>query len=330
MLEIARSAHLTEEDDEPFELDIVLAERDEMRAALDWASESDLELALEVLIALENFWNTQAPDEAVQRADRLLADADAIPPLLRARALRIHGGALHISGHVDICDAPYEESLALYREFAHERGIASLTHRLAGSALERGEIERARSLARESLATSRERFPFIDAPNVALLGHLQLSTGDVEGGTELIRRSERMAAELRWDWWRAAQLDELASLALARGDVDEALRDGAEALRLIRQDEDRQRSLWPLTILARVAHERHDLRRAGIIWGAVEAESHRSPSRAWERGRAERGGLLLDETDAEFVTGVEDGRRLDVWDAVAVALDELELPQTEP
>jgi tetratricopeptide (TPR) repeat protein len=253
-----------------------------------------------------------------------------MPPLLRARALRIRGGALHISGHVDTCDAPYEESLALYRELAHERGIASITHRLAGSALERGEIERARALTRESLGNSRERFPFIDAPNVALLGYIQLSTGDVEGATELIRRSERMAADLRWDWWRAAQLDELASLALARGDVDEALSDGAEALRLIRQDEDRQRALWPLTLLARIALGQRERRRAGVLWGAVEAESRRSPSRAWERSRAERGGLLLDETDAEFLAGVEDGRRLDVWDAAAVALGELEPPQTEP
>jgi predicted ATPase/class 3 adenylate cyclase len=322
MLELARSAHLTEEDDDPFELEIVLAEREEMRAALDWASETDLELALELLIALENFWNTQAPDEAVQRLDRLLPAADAIPPLLRARALRVRGGALHISGHVDACDPSYDESLAVYRGLAHERGIASITHRLAGSALERGEIERARALARESLESSRDRFPFIDAPNVALLGYLQLSSGDVDGGTELIRRSERMAAELGWDWWRAAQLDELASLALARGDGDEALRAGAEALRLIRQDEDRQRSLWPLTTLARIALNQREHRRAGVLWGAVEAESRRSPSRAWERGRAERGGLLLDETDAEFLAGVEDGRRLDVWDAVAVALGE--------
>jgi predicted ATPase/class 3 adenylate cyclase len=322
MLELARSAHLTEEDDEPFELEIVLAEREEMRAALDWASESDLELALELLVALENFWNTQAPDEAVQRLDRLLPAADAIPPLLRARALRVRGGALHISGHVDACDPSYDESLAVYRALAHERGIASITHRLAGSALERGEIESARALARESLESSRERFPFIDTPNVALLGYLQLSTGDVEGGTELIRRSERMAAELRWDWWRAAQLDELASLALARGDADEALRDGAEALRLIRQDEDRNRSLWPLTILARAALGQGERRRAGVLWGAVEAESQRAPSRAWERSRAERGGLLLDEVDAEFLAGVKDGRQLDVWDAVAVALGE--------
>jgi predicted ATPase len=322
MLHLARSAHLTEEDDEPFALEIVLAERDEMRAALDWASETDLELALELLVALENFWNTQAPSEAVDHVDRLLAAADAMPPRLRARALRVRGGALHISGHVDTCDASYEESLAIYRDLVDERGIASLTHRLAGSALERGEIERARALARESLENSRERFPFIDAPNVALLGYIQLSTGDVEGGTELVRRSERMAADLRWDWWRAAQLHELASLALARGDVEEALRDGVEALRLIRQDEDRQRSLYPLTTLARIALEQEERRRAGVLWGAVEAESQRSPSRAWERSRAECGGLLLHETDADFLAGMDDGRQLDVWDAVAIALRE--------
>ncbi len=46
MLEIARSAHLTEDDDEQFRLPLVLAEEQDMRAAVDWASDTDVELAL--------------------------------------------------------------------------------------------------------------------------------------------------------------------------------------------------------------------------------------------------------------------------------------------
>jgi hypothetical protein len=146
MLAIARSAHLTEEDDEPFQLPLVLAERDDMRAALDWASDNDVELALELLVSLENFWNSHAPEEVLRRLDRLLPRADEISPALRASALRVRGGALHVFGDFESCDPPYQESLALFRDLADERGMAQLTERLANSASQRGSwSERASS-----------------------------------------------------------------------------------------------------------------------------------------------------------------------------------------
>ena len=133
-----------------------------------------------------------------------------------------------------------------------------------------------------------------------------------------------MAAAVRMDWWRAGQLANLAILALDRGDFDEAERDSQEALRIVRQDESRPATLLPLTALARVALARGDPRRAGRLWGAVEAEDERAPRAAWRHWRAERAGPLLDAADSEFLTGVAEGRQLDVWDGVAIALREAE------
>jgi predicted ATPase len=322
MLAIARSAHLTEDDDEPFRLPLVLAERDDVRAALDWASNNDAELALELLVSLENFWNTHAPEEVLRRLDQLLPIADEISPALRARALRVRGGALHVAGDFESCDPPYQESLTLFRDLADERGIAQLTERLANSASQRGDLERAQELAEESLERSRGRFPFIEAPNYSLLGRVRVMAGDVEGGTDLIRRSAAMAGDLRWDWWRAGCLGQLAYLALDRGDLDEAEQDGHEALRLLRPDESSAGTFMALTALARVALARGQRRRAGLIWGAVEAERDRAPNGAWERRREERAGRLIRETDPEFVASVQEGRQLEVWDAAAIALGE--------
>ena len=322
MLAIARSAHLTEEDDEPFQLPLVLAERDDMRAALDWASDNDVELALELLVSLENFWNSHAPEEVLRRLDRLLPRADEISPALRASALRVRGGALHVFGDFESCDPPYQESLALFRDLADERGMAQLTERLANSASQRGELERARELAEESLERSRGRFPFIEVANYSLLGRLRVLTGDVDGGTDLIRKSAAMAGDLRWDWWRASCLGLLAYLALDRGDLDEAEQDGHEALRLLRPTESPADTFMSLTALARAALARGQRRHAGLLWGAVEAERDRGPYQAWERRRAERAGQLLHATDPEFVARVQEGRQLDVWDAAAIALGE--------
>jgi predicted ATPase/class 3 adenylate cyclase len=329
MLAIARSAHLTEEDDEPFQLPVVLAERDDMRAALDWASDNDLELALELLVALENFWNSHAPEEVLSRLEKLLPRADDIPRALRAGALRLRGGALHVLSDFESCDPAYEESLALYRELGDERGVASLLQRLGNSAFQRRELERARRRLEESQELARGRFPFIEVPNDTVLARVQVLAGDVAGGTELLRRSAEMAAAVRMDWWRAGQLCHLALLALDRGDLDEAERDGHEALRIVRQDESRPDTYLPLTALARVALAREEPRRAGRLWGAVEAEDERAPSASWQHWRAERAGPLLHAGDPEFVAGVDEGRQLDVWDAVAIALGEKE-PQALP
>ena len=104
MLEIALSAHLTEDDDERFRLPIVLAEEQDMRAAMDWASDTDVELALALVVALENFWNVHAHQEVVRRLDDLLPRAGSAPPELRAAAFRVRGGLLHVDGDFDACD----------------------------------------------------------------------------------------------------------------------------------------------------------------------------------------------------------------------------------
>ena len=169
----------------------------------------------------------------------------------------------------------------------------------------------------------------MDLPNDSIIGQVLVQTGDIEAGTALVRRSADGAAEIGWDWWRAGQLSNLAFLALDRNDLDEAERDGREGLRIVRDQENRQWALWLLSALARaaLARGRHDL--AGVLWGAVEAETVRVPSGSWQARRGEMAGALLGEATPEFVAGVEEGGRLDLWDAAAIALGEDDT-QTEP
>ena len=72
--------------------------------------------------------------------------------------------------------------------------------------------------------------------------------------------------------------------------------------------------------LAQVLLARGELERAGMLWGATEAEGERVPG--WEvRGRR-WGGDLVDEDRPEFLAAVARGRELDLWDAVAIALEQ--------
>jgi predicted ATPase/class 3 adenylate cyclase len=329
MLEIATSAHLTEDDDERFRLPLVLSEEQDMRAAVDWASDTDVELALALVVALENFWNVHAHREVIRRLNELLPHA-AAPAELRAAALRVRGGALHVNGDFDTCDDSYEESLALYRELGNERGIASILQRLGNSAFQRGEFERSRALLEESQEIATGRFHYIEIANVTVLGRIEVQSGDVETGADLLRRSADMAGEVDWHWWRSSALASLALIEIDQGDRDEAERLSKEALRLIRDDESRMGAFVPLTVIARAALARADRIRAGLLWGALENEVERSTNLNLERMRTQRAGSLLDERSPEFLSAVAQGKVLDFWDAVALALGELDEPQTVP
>jgi predicted ATPase/class 3 adenylate cyclase len=328
MLAIARSAGLTEEDDTPFQLEIVLAERDDIRAALDWGAEADAGLALELAVAIENFWVAHAPHEGQRRLRELLAATDDIPAALRARATRVYGSAADMSGDRELAERCYEESLRVHRDLGDDRQVASLVHRLAMCALWQGDAARAEELARESLDISNGRFRLTDIPNYSVLGQARVLRGEAEEGTDLVRRSADEARELGWDWWLAGQLSNLAFLALDRGDAADAARTGREGLRIVRRQENRQWALWLMAALARAALADGDRERAGLLWGAVEAETERVPYGSWQARRNDNSGDLLSEGDPHFLAAVEEGRRLDLWDAAAVVLEDE--PQTVP
>ena len=325
MLEVARSAHLSE-DDYPADVSAGLAERDNLRAALDWAEEHDATLGLELAIELQHLWNAAGPDEGRQRFSRLLDLAPSISPELRAAALRAYSGTVDLSGQYEEAERLCEESLAVYRVLGDDRGVASVEHMLAVSAWRREDWERMRELTEHSLMLSRGRFPFIETTGLYLLGELARVDGDLERATTLTSESAKLAHDAGWTWWESGQLHALLMLALDRGDLEEADAKGVAALRLERAQENRLWALYTIAGLAQVAHATGDCHRAGILWGAAEREAERLPR--WIDERARRGGALVDETDPMFASAFERGLEHDLWDAVAFALDEDD--QTEP
>jgi ATP/maltotriose-dependent transcriptional regulator MalT len=108
-------------------------------------------------------------------------------------------------------------------------------------------------------------------------------------------------------------------LALLRGDLDEAQREGRAALEMERTQENRLWALYTLAGLAQVALARGDLERAGLLWGAAEKEAESLPR--WPDERARRIGTLAEEDREPVIAARERGRALDLWDAVELALD---------
>ena len=321
MLEIAHTTRLGESD---FGTDVrpALAERDDLRAALDWTEANDPLLGLELAITLQVLWNAAGPEEGARRLARLLELGGTIPAGLRARALCVYGGALDLSGHDELAERVGEECLRLYQELGDDEGIAMVEHMLAVSAWRREDWARVRELTEHSHALAQGRFAFVELSGLWLLGQLALADGDLERATELTRQSAEQAREVGWSWWRSGQLHELLMLALRRGDLDDAEREGRAALELEQEQENRLWALYTIAGLAQVALARGDERRAGLLWGAAEAEGERIARWPDERGR--RGGALVDREGSSFATARANGRRLDLWDAAAVALGDEE------
>ncbi|HEY4235913.1 MAG TPA: adenylate/guanylate cyclase domain-containing protein [Gaiellaceae bacterium] len=318
MLHIARDAHLSVDEVEAADLGLAIVEREDLRAALDWAEESDASFGLELAVQLQQFWNASSPKEGFERIQRLLDRAGDIPLELRASALRVYGGAADLAGRDELAVQRTQESLELYRQLGDDRGVALVAQMRAVSAWRRQDWDGMREMTELSLEVSKGRFPFIETSNYWLLGQLALIDGDLQRAVELTWQGTEMAHATGWAWWESGQRYELLMLGLRRGDLDDAEREGLVALEMQREQENRLWALYTLAGLAQVALGRGDLERAGLLWGAAEKEGENFPR--WPDERVRRGGALVEEDRQPVVAARERGRALDLWDAAEIAL----------
>jgi hypothetical protein len=83
--------------------------------------------------------------------------------------------------------------------------------------------------------------------------------------------------------------------------------------------QDKRGTLYLFALLAEIAAAAGDRRRAGALWGAREAELERAPVGRWLHGTVEPDRVLAN-ADAEFEAGRDEGRLLELDDAVTYAL----------
>jgi predicted ATPase/tetratricopeptide (TPR) repeat protein len=137
-------------------LDRLEDEHDNLRAALRWAREQgDARIGLRLAVALEQFWELRGYlSEGARWLAELLAIASDEEPELRAAALRIAGNrtfAFDISSAAELT----EQSLALYRQLADERGAAEALYQRGLVAFYQADYGRAADCLAESLALAR-------------------------------------------------------------------------------------------------------------------------------------------------------------------------------
>ena len=133
------------------------AERDNLHAALQWALESESELALELAVALRWYWNLRGYRR--QGADWLVR-ALALPhrgePRLRVEALA--GAALlaRLSGDFEQAERLAERAIAAGRETGPAFAVTTGLNVLVTVAGRNADFERARALSEEAAVTAKE------------------------------------------------------------------------------------------------------------------------------------------------------------------------------
>jgi predicted ATPase len=320
LLALAESARLAAESEPGERPELVRPELDNFRKAIDWAREIDPELAFRLAVSLELFWVVNDPFEGVRRLTELLETDAAIPPALRAQALRTLAETAHMAGDFETGAKAMTESLAEFERIGDERGIAIVRHRLSIAAFVAGDLPRARQLLEASLETcSRLPDPKLEADCMRSLAWIEHADGNLGRAVELNEQSIVLLNQIGHTWLLRGALIESADLARELGQMQRAEERAREGLRSAIGFADRQGTIYALATLAQVFSAAGRLERAGYLWGALEAEAERAPVGSWERHRDEVAESVLRD-DPAFERGREAGRALSLEEAVAYAL----------
>jgi tetratricopeptide (TPR) repeat protein len=325
VLEIARAARLSSEDQgrgAPPEHERVLAERDEVRAALDWAEAHDRELAAEIVVALEEHWVTSAPSEGWGRVENLL-DEQGLSAALTARLLRLRGGlVLFLRGAREEAETCYREALDLFDSLGDDDNVVALLARfavLAGYWDDPDDVRRLVTEVRELNRTVDN--PMIEPQMLSTLSSVARREGDVEEALDLCRASVAAARACGFRMWMLWQLDGQLELELKLGLLDEAETTGRDALDLATSLDDRRLIRSLLTGFALIALRRGERERAGSLWGVVAELEREDPLLGHDHLFIEFATPLRESEDPRFLAAVEAGSALSLAGAVALALD---------
>ena len=295
--------------------EVVIADQHNVRAAIEWGIDADVELSLRLAVALENFWVTQDPAEGMRWFQALLDRSGGVDVKLRAQGWRDYGGCAEMAGQPEVSLRAHTESRELFDQAGDERGVVEADFRLGIAELSRGDRELGRQLCADSLRGFESLGDEVGVLQVlGDLGSFELEDGDPERGRELCERALRMARRIGWAWYEAYLLSVLGEAAFDAGRRDDGERQVREALAVARRIIDRRRTIFTLASLARMAAVNDDVERATTLWAAIEAEEAKGPIGRWAHVR--------DHYAAQIPNAPSPAQPLELDEAVKYALAE--------
>jgi predicted ATPase/DNA-binding CsgD family transcriptional regulator len=315
--------------------DRLTAEHAELAAALAWclATPGEAGAGLAMAADLWLYWGARGHlGEGRRWLELLLA---ACPP---ESPVRVRG--LAAAGYLALAATDPETALPLLQTAlvdavaaGQDLEVAFATQYLGQAALFRGDLPAAQRLLRAAIDRYRELDPRYAAFPAADIGITALLQDDPDAAEEAFEESLALGAGGD-PWTRSHALWGLGLVRLRTGRPEEAARLETEALRLVREVDDRSGIALCVAGLAWAAAEMHQEERAARLLGATEAVWRSVPAdppapvvALGERYTAAVRGAL---GEARWSARAEEGRALDRPQAVALALGERSAPGPAP
>ena len=218
-------------------LERLAQEHDNLRAALDWFEVSgETELALRLVGALSEFWESRGHVAEGQRRLESALGADERPTAARAKALNGASGMALATGDLLTARLRAEEALALHRALGDAWGVAYSALALGITAANQGDFARAQQLSDESVRVFRDlgdHHHTLEAARFLALAYGEL--GDLERARALHEDNLRQARAMGDERNEARALTVLADHAVDEGRGQGALTMLTDAYRLYRE-----------------------------------------------------------------------------------------------
>jgi predicted ATPase/class 3 adenylate cyclase len=244
-------------------LGVLEEEHDNLRQALTFCLEEPDggEKGLRLGTALHKFWWVRGYwTEGRERWRLLLAHPSGQERnKLRADALNGAGILAWIQSDYALARSLLQDSLAIWREFGHKRGIASSLGNLGILAEQQGDYVTARSLLEETLEIDRELGNKADiASTLISLGIVAAEQADYDLARPLFEESLAYYRELEDKQSMAISLGNLANVARARGEYASARSLNEQSLAIHRELGNRQGISSTLGNLGIIAEQQGD------------------------------------------------------------------------
>ena len=318
-------------------LDHIEADLDNVRGAFSWLLEHDeLEDAARLAVGMIEYW-WQRGDIGENRSwlERVLKQAERLPPPLRFRALLYAGGMAKMQGDHGHAFRRGEEALVLAREQDATTDVIEALNAIANVQSAYGDVDRAAELMEEAVALQRQHAGAEPNPHVLeTLGVVEYRRHHYDQAAAAFEEALAVYRTAGDRQWIAETLDYLGDVECGRGNVSTGLLRYAEALELWRALKDGWGTADALIGFVDVAALSGQSERAARLLGVAEAlyqaagvalPPHDRPN--YERAVTAARASLGDEV---FTALRMEGRGLGIGEALAEALvlvDELTTKQ---
>jgi predicted ATPase/DNA-binding transcriptional LysR family regulator len=276
-------------------------EQPNIRAALGWATDADVELALELADALEPLWTRRHHGEALVVLDPLIAASTDSRADLRSGVLTIAGTLGTESGRPEDAKRWLEEAVRLAREVDDVERTAWALKGLARASFARGNLAEARKRYEESLALFEQLEQWVPVGGrLNDLAMVSRAAGDLDEARAFMERALAISRASGDPHGPPGDLHTLGDIELDAENFERARELFAESLELTVQIGERYQTAHCLAGLAAVAGATGKPRVAADIWSAVLAWE-RDSGRTIESTSRPRYVELIGDTNVEPV-----------------------------